>query len=421
MGSPAGERVEELLAAAWTAIGRERFDVARAAAAKARVMARREAAEGVEADATRMLGVVASAAGDREEATRRYLSAIAAASLGPECDIDKLVHLGGLCHDVQLIDRAEALLEDALERLRRAPSPGAEVGARLLLAGVRAERVALHDDEATRAAALDAALIARDTAVAYGDVRGAAYVTICRGWLDELRGAFHEAEAHYASARESLPEGSSIRALATASLAVTKAVRLPSDPEVDLLLREARRDADHIALPNVTPSVDVRAWTVALLRDGELDPELRVKTGALRSAELQSETRMALACLERIRSTVRRAEASPEPLLEIAEDAAWFVVRGKERVDLGRRQHLRRVLRELVVTRASDAGHTWSALLEVGWPGEAMDASSGFARVRSAIWTLRKLGLEDVLGRHADGGYALVGEVRVIAAASRSR
>jgi hypothetical protein len=46
------------------------------------------------------------------------------------------------------------------------------------------------------------------------------------------------------------------------------------------------------------------------------------------------------------------------------------------------------------------------ALQAAGWPGEKMSHAAGLKRVRTAIWTLRRLGLESVL-RTCDDGYLL--------------
>jgi hypothetical protein len=45
----------------------------------------------------------------------------------------------------------------------------------------------------------------------------------------------------------------------------------------------------------------------------------------------------------------------------------------------------------------------WDELLEAGWPGERVGPEAGFARVRNALSTLRKMGLRDVLLTRDDG------------------
>jgi hypothetical protein len=50
---------------------------------------------------------------------------------------------------------------------------------------------------------------------------------------------------------------------------------------------------------------------------------------------------------------------------------------------------------------------SWFELQEAGWPGERMHPDSGRTRVYVAIYTLRKMGLADVITRH-DDGYVIV-------------
>ena len=51
-----------------------------------------------------------------------------------------------------------------------------------------------------------------------------------------------------------------------------------------------------------------------------------------------------------------------------------------------------------------------TAIVEAGWPGERMRAAAGSTRVYTALSTLRRLGLRDVLVRAPGGGYLLMPE-----------
>ena len=77
---------------------------------------------------------------------------------------------------------------------------------------------------------------------------------------------------------------------------------------------------------------------------------------------------------------------------------------GKE-LDLSRRRAPRLLLARLLEQRDQHPGEAlaWGALLEAGWPGERMHPESGRTRVHVAIYTLRKMGLADVVVRHDDG------------------
>jgi tetratricopeptide (TPR) repeat protein len=93
---------------------------------------------------------------------------------------------------------------------------------------------------------------------------------------------------------------------------------------------------------------------------------------------------------------------------QVAEDGGWFAPPGGERVELGSRKLLRRLLAALVVARQAhpDEPVQVEALLAAGWPGEQMDHRSALNRVQVAMTTLRKLGFAELLA-HDGRGYLL--------------
>lgn len=99
--------------------------------------------------------------------------------------------------------------------------------------------------------------------------------------------------------------------------------------------------------------------------------------------------------------------ASRQPAMAIAEDGTWFEFDGHH-VDVARRGAVRRILAELAESRLTRPGHprTVDELFQVGWPGERIPYESQVRRVYTAIWTLRTLGLEEVLLTR-DQGYLL--------------
>jgi len=103
-------------------------------------------------------------------------------------------------------------------------------------------------------------------------------------------------------------------------------------------------------------------------------------------------------------------------VLRVGPDAAWFEWEGA-RVDLRRRAAVRRMFRALVERRLRNpgAGISAEALVEVGWPGERILPEAAANRVYAGIRTLRALGLDEVLLRHAEG-YLLDPEVDVVLA-----
>ena len=91
----------------------------------------------------------------------------------------------------------------------------------------------------------------------------------------------------------------------------------------------------------------------------------------------------------------------------MADDGTWFSI-GADRVDLSRRCSVRRILAALIQERQAGANRTLDVheLFELGWPGERIPYESQVRRVYTAIWTLRRLGL-DALLLTREGGYLL--------------
>jgi len=97
--------------------------------------------------------------------------------------------------------------------------------------------------------------------------------------------------------------------------------------------------------------------------------------------------------------------ASGRAPLVVGPGAAWFEAPGQSRVDLRRRDAIKRILDALARQRAAAPGIGTSQqdLFETGWPGEKALPDSAALRVYNAIRTLRSLGLADALQRQADG------------------
>ncbi len=108
---------------------------------------------------------------------------------------------------------------------------------------------------------------------------------------------------------------------------------------------------------------------------------------------------------------LERAETS----LEVGPDGQWFRPPRGQRVDLGRRYVLRRLLMTLVEMQEAGRGAilTVDGALGAGWPGETLGRKAAANRVRVAIATLRKLGLRRLLLTHGEG-YKLDPEVPIV-------
>jgi hypothetical protein len=91
--------------------------------------------------------------------------------------------------------------------------------------------------------------------------------------------------------------------------------------------------------------------------------------------------------------------------LVLDEAGDWFAIGGGERIDVGRRGSIKRILRLLALRHGAAPGVSVSrdALLSAGWPEERLHPDAASKRLRVAINTLRSLGLRDVLLTRDDG------------------
>jgi hypothetical protein len=94
--------------------------------------------------------------------------------------------------------------------------------------------------------------------------------------------------------------------------------------------------------------------------------------------------------------------------LVVGSGGGWFRVPGGPIVDLSRWGPLQRLLHRLAERREAAPGEPLSvdALVAAGWPGERVLPKAGATRVYTAIASLRRLGLRDLLVR-TDRGYLL--------------
>jgi hypothetical protein len=113
---------------------------------------------------------------------------------------------------------------------------------------------------------------------------------------------------------------------------------------------------------------------------------------------------------------IRRLSASDQPAaIRVSDDGRALHLADGTAVDLTRRAAPRRLLVELARARIEEPGRvrTFEELIEAGWPGERMHPEAARKRLRTAIWTLRKMGLESVIVTH-DDGYSLDREAHVV-------
>jgi len=92
------------------------------------------------------------------------------------------------------------------------------------------------------------------------------------------------------------------------------------------------------------------------------------------------------------------------PSLHIGPSAD-YVGLGTSTIDLRTRGSLRRIILALVDQRRRAPGSAISAdaVFEAGWPDERVNPRAAAARVYTAMYTLRRMGLRGILVRRDDG------------------
>lgn len=117
----------------------------------------------------------------------------------------------------------------------------------------------------------------------------------------------------------------------------------------------------------------------------------------------QSDVRFAQRLLAR--ALEGQIQPGPEKVWKIHETGLWFEPPYGERVELGRKHALRRLLVRLAEAHRAGSEIPLAAgeLIAAGWPGERIQEHAAKNRLRVALHTLRRLGLSDLLATHADG------------------
>ncbi|MGE0787264.1 MAG: AAA family ATPase [Sandaracinaceae bacterium] len=303
-------------------------------------------------------------------------------------------HLGYCLHEIGRLDRAEEELRASCDGLAVAGDVVLEAIERALLARVLVDRGRVAE------AGLELALAERL-------VRDLDAPRITRT-LALVRGLAHLADARYAEAAQTLGEAGDdvffevgFEALLPAYRAAARALSGERDAGPDL-------DRSAAALQTIDdPALGVALAVVrAAIEGGEapsVPPALRDRSSDVRRA------------MELARALVaRRDEARPARALRISADGCTARVGDGDAVDLSRRKAPRRLLLALSEARVASPGRVLDrdALIASGWPGEKMSAQAAEKRLRTAVWTLRKLGLEDVVLTR-DEGYLIDPRVEV--------
>ena len=247
-----------------------------------------------------------------------------------------------------------------------------------------------------------------------GDARARAKVRgLLLGHALHADGDLEGARAAYATAGASGFEGIvALEAGASAEAYVLLAdaiARAKVTPEAALFGGYLGLLADRVG--RVTDAMERRAAAekiAAVVRRPWLDATLATLAGTRRDAK-SVHARIAL----RIASAhATKAESPPAPsALVVAPAGAWFRAPNAEKAQpLRARKNLARILDAMANEPARS--FTASDLFAVGWPGERALGPSSAHRVRVALATLRKMGLDSAIVRK-DDGWSLAPDLRI--------
>ena len=127
---------------------------------------------------------------------------------------------------------------------------------------------------------------------------------------------------------------------------------------------------------------------------------------APRQDRIETDVRFARRFLTRSLDLAPRDPAPPtqRPLV-VATSGRWFQPPSGDRVRLDRRRALRLVLEALALQRGAAPGEAISleTVVAAGWPGQRLHPEAAAERAYTAIATLRRLGLKDILQTRDDG------------------
>jgi len=366
-----------------------------------------------EAIDTGNLAVVAHDAGRLEEARAACDRALflyrASGDSRLEAEANGL--LATVAHEQQQFEEARELYEQALLLARHVGSRRAE-GA---LLGYQGMLFAETDDlEGARTAYGRALTILRESR----DRSTEALVLGALSAVEAREGSLESSRATLARASEAL-EGI-VDPRARAALELWRG-------QVELLLaRQANAEGD-----------EGRAEMLRTAAAARLDTKLVPERGECRRA---ADVRLARRALERAiargsqpePATPARAKTSPEDevvgegphddieitapadALVVSSRGLWFRMPHGDVVSIARWRPLQRLLERLAERRETAPGEplTVEALISAGWPGERMLPKAGATRVYTAIATLRRLGLRELLLK-GDRGYMLRADVPI--------
>jgi predicted ATPase/Tfp pilus assembly protein PilF len=346
------------------------------------------------------LAVVAHDAGQLTEARAHCERALALCEEAGNrrLEAEVLGLLAAVHHEADQLDAARELYPRALSLHREVGNRRAEG---MLLGYYGAFLAETGDVEGARAAYARALSILRESR----DRPSEALVLGALAAIEAREGCIESARAALAHAMECIEGVDEPRARA--------AVHLWRGHLELALAREARREGD-----------DSRAQMLLDAARRRLDQVHPGDTGEVRRA---ADVRLAMRALGRAVDAFGQPEVTvastlvegpppgaPADALVVCARGRWFRSPGGEVVSIARWRPLQRLLERLAERREIAPGEplTVDALVAAGWPGERMLPKAGATRVYTAIASLRRIGLRDMLVRD-ERGYLLRTDVAI--------
>ncbi|HEX8795757.1 MAG TPA: AAA family ATPase [Polyangiaceae bacterium] len=312
--------------------------------------------------------------------------------------------LATVAHEQQQVEEAGELYEQALLLARHVGSRRAE-GA---LLGYQGMLLAETDDiEGARAAYGRALTILRESR----DRSTEALVLGALSAVEAREGCLDSARAALARATEALEGIAEPRA--RAALEVWRG-------HVELLLaRLARADGDEARAKMLHDAAVARIEATPVPERGECRraADVRLARRALERAIARAAEPVPASGprSDRPEGEVESVPADlPGDAFVVSARGLWFRMPHGDVVSIARWRPLQRLLERLAERRETAPGEplTVDALISAGWPGERMLPKAGATRVYTAIATLRRLGLRELLLRD-DRGYMLRADVPI--------
>lgn len=346
--------------------------------------------------AARVVGLVAHARGQLDEAREAYVDALdRARDLGLDVEVAGLrADLGGLRLQQRRLEEAREDYEAALAGLDPELDP--------IRRGLAEGNLAiLEQEEGQPARAAELYARATERLQRAGHRLYTAHLQVYAGALAHEHERLEDAARLYDAARSSLRRVGDARLLALASgLAGALEAQRGRVAAAKEAFEESDRALTRVDDVGVARSVELHRAHLSLARGSdEAVALLRALEGSEPMAS-SDDLRLAARLLRR-----RIGHGS----LRVADEARALVLPDGTHVELGSRLVLWRLVSALVALREGAPGEPLAieAAIEAGWPGERMTGDSANNRLKVALSTLRKLGLRELLVRHESGGYLL--------------